>query len=345
MAIPTPAQFEALRVDGNADVCEVLQKYSAMINLMADLSAGMFNPDGTLSTELTNLICATGCGGGGTATSTTGAGSSTSAYFASRFLDGAVFKGRLFYLTIPGFTYSTINGSMNEVILGMSVRPSDGVVFVLYVDMTADTAPYPVRLGTVSVSTGVVTPIAALDLGGTPQVENLPYDRYSLEFSSTGTLYMSYWISGGSTTSQIYTLNTTTGAMTQLGTSVQMDVSANYFFVFSLAFDSGGTMYALGFNQGTNEYAIASINLTPNPSFGNALLATVQCVLTAAASVPLVDSTIWQGLVCKSGNKYVWARGTGDIYKAVTGTTCGSSVVMTGTSAMANITAVAGIPS
>ena len=60
MPIPTPAQFEALRVDGNADVCEVLQKYAAMVNLMADLSAGMFKADGTLSTDMVNLICASG---------------------------------------------------------------------------------------------------------------------------------------------------------------------------------------------------------------------------------------------------------------------------------------------
>lgn len=346
MAIPTPAQFEALRVDGNADVCEVLQKYVAMINLMADLSAGMFNEDGTLSQEFTNLICATGCGGGGTATSTTGSASSVSTYFASRFLGGGgVFKGRLFYMTIPGFTYSTINGDMEEVIYGMAVRPSDGVVFVIYSNETADPSPYPLRLGTVNVSTGAITPIDIINFGGTDWTSIGPTDNYSLEFSSTGTLYLSSWTSGASFNSRIYTVNLTTAELTGLGVSVEMDSAGVYFYVFSMAFDPSGTMYGLGFNPNTNEYQICSINLTPNPAFGNALLATTQCAMTPAGGVPAPGATLFQGLICKSGKKYVWVRSTGDIYQEVVGTTCSSAAVFLAPSSMSDITAVAGVPS
>lgn len=350
MALPTPADFDALRVTASSPVCEVLANYVRAIDLMAQLVSSIYNPDGSFTQEFIDKICASGCGGGGTATSTTGATSSASFYFTSRYLDGGIYKGRFFYGTAPGFTFSTINGSMTEAVLGLAVRPSDGVTYCIYMDMTNDSSPFPLRLGTISVSDGTITPIDIINSGGSDWSDTFPYDKYSLEFSSGGILYMSYWEPGGacggaSSTSKIYTVNLTSGEVTALGTSVQMDSSANYFYVFSLAFDASGTMYGMGFNGATNSYSICSINLTPNPSFGNALLATEQCSLLTVASVPCVDATIYQGLVCKNGKKYVWARATGDIYQMVDGTTCGASLVATGTSAMAGITSTAGVPS
>ena len=296
-----------------------------------------------------NLICASGCGGGGTATSTTGASSPTSAYFATKYLDGSVYKSRLFYVTIPGFTYSTINGSMNEIVVGLAVRPSDGVVFVAYYErQLVDPFDYVLKFGTVSTSDGTITNIGTINSGGTDFTDLSANDRYSLEFASDGTLYLSYWISEASHDSQIYTLNTTTGAVTQLGTGVMMDSALSIFYLMSMAFDSSGTAYGLGWwsTGATYDYAICSINLTPNPSYSNRLLATVQCtIMSGALPAPTVDNTIWQGLVCKDGNKYIWVRGTGDIYQQVLGASCSSALKMTGTSAMGGITAVAGIPS
>lgn len=347
MAFHPPSEFNANRVNSGDSVCEALTKVFRQVNLLADNVAAERNEDGSFTAGFIAKICATGCAGGGgdTNTSTPDPSASTSIYMASRFLSGGVFRGRLFFIESGGWTYTTINGNMDQVILGMAIRPSDGVAFVVYVDQTNDSSPYPLRMGTLNLTTGAITYIATINSGGSDWSTLGADDQYALEFKADGTLYLGTW--SASPVSNLYTVNLATAAITAVGVDVQMDSGANSFLVYSMSYDSGGTLYALGFDCTTNRYITASINTTPNPAFGNALLATEECEILQVASVPTVNNQIWMGLVNKGGEKFIWTRGTADIYQVADGSGCVSPFVqkMTGAPSMAQVTAVAGVPS
>ena len=308
----------------------MLQNYVQMINLWADFYANIYNQDGSFTQEFIDKICATGCAGGGTGSSTTGASSSVSLYMASRFLDSGVYRGRFFYIDSGAFTYSTINGSMNEVITGIAVRPSDGVVFVLYYDWTLGVHPLDLRLGTISTSTGTITPIGIAVSGS----NLLPNPDYSLCFKSDGTLLMSSKVGA----SQIYTVNTSTAAITALGSGLYY--GGALLTLNSIAYDSGGTLYGYGRNGGTTFYDIVTINTTPNPSYGLALVATQHCANTSPIEA-------FNAMAIKNGKQLAFYKSVGDLYEMGDGSGCVSPMVnkMTGSSAMADVTAAGGTPS
>jgi len=330
-ALPTPSQFNALRVTSGDPACTVLQNYVAMINYVADWYANIYNPDGSFTQEFIDKICATGCAGGGTGSSTTGASSSVSLYMASRFLDSGVYRGRFFYIDSSSFTYSTINGSMNEVITGIAVRPSDGKVFVLYYDWTLGVHPLDLWLGTISTSTGVITPIAITVPGG----GLLPNPDYSLCFRADGTLFMSNRLGAP----QIYTVNTTTGVPTALGAGIYWGGTGTL-KPDSISFDASGILYGYGCDGSAVAGTLFTINTTPNPSYGLALVATLSC-----GSVNPCGT--FNALAIKGGQKMVFYTGTGDLYSIRDGSGCLSpaALKMLGSTAMADVTAAGGIPS
>ncbi len=351
MAWHPPSEFNNNRVNPGDSVCEALAKVFQQVNLVADNEAFKWNEDGTLSAAYIARLCATGCAGGGdTATSTPDPEGSTSIYMASRFLSGGVNRGRLFFIDSSDFSYSTVNGDMQQVIVGMAISPVTGIAWVVYQDMVADSSPFPIRLGTVNLATGIITFIAVINSGGSDWSDLLTYDRFSLEVMPSGTLLLSYWEISGGTNSRLYTVNLITGELTQLGaasTNVVMSDTAATFIVYSIAYDSGGTLRALGFNISTNSYITATINTTPNPAFGNSLVATQECQLSSVGSVPVVDQTIYQGIVNKSDDRLIWVRATADILKVADGSGCAVPAVLklTGTPSMSNVMAVAGVPS
>lgn len=74
MACPTTVDFQALIVDEDSSVCDQLRKLGRLAQTVSDAYACIYNADGTLTTEFTDKICATGCGGDATTSSTTSGG-------------------------------------------------------------------------------------------------------------------------------------------------------------------------------------------------------------------------------------------------------------------------------
>lgn len=331
--LPTPAQFNALRVTSSDPACTVLQNYVKMIQLVADLVGNIYNSDGSFTQSFIDKICATGCAGGGTGSSTTGASSSVSLYMASRFLDSGVYRGRFFYIDTSTFTYATINGSMNEVITGISVRPSDGVVFVLYYDWTLGVHPLDLWLGTINTSTGVITPIAVVLAG----VALLPNPYFSLSFTPAGVLYMNVTAALPGT-AQLYTVNTTTGVPTAVGNTFRLVSNpTSVVSVQSISYDSSGVLWAIG-TDGVHgaDVNLYTVNTTPDPSISNALMATYQCSAFGASVV--------NALFIKGSKKYSFYTGVGDIYQIADGSTCGLITKLVAPASMADVTAAGGTP-
>lgn len=343
---PTPAQFEALVPDANAPVCDQLGNYLQMTVLFKDWVRWHYRDDGTPTTDFLNLICASGCGGGGTSSgsSSTGPGGTTTAFLASRFESGGVYRGRLFELNTSSWTYSTIAGDMDQMLIGLAVHPSTQVLWAVYYDMTGDSSPYPLRLGTIDTSTGVVTPVAIINDGGSDIETTLPINNFCLEFKPDGTLLMGFYYLIGVNVSDtgIYTVNTTTGAVTEIGTGLYMVGIANRFKPTSLSYNLAGDLVALGLNMVTGEIITSTVNLTPNPAFGNVIEATEVCALGT------LPTDFYVGLLEKNTRSNVVVQGFADIYSVTDGTgACITPFVirMTGAPAMANVTAVAGLPS
>lgn len=329
--LPTPAQFNALRVTSSDPACTVLQNYVKMIQLVADLVGNIYNPDGSFTQAFIDKICATGCAGGGSGSSTTGASSNVSLYMASRFLDAGVYRGRFFYIDTSTFTFSTINGSMNEVITGIAVRPSDGVVFVLYYNWTLGVHPLDLWLGTISTSTGVITPIAVVIAGA----QLLPNPQYSLAFRSDGVLFMD----GHEGPSQLYTVNTTTGVPTALGDHYRLVSSPTSMVqIMGVSFDSFGVLWGIGGDGasgvGLNLY---TINTTPDPSISNALMATFVC--------NFVGASVFNAFTMKNAKKYAFYTTVGDLYQIADGNTCGLVSKIVAPASMADVTAAGGVTS
>ena len=337
--LPTPAQFNALRVTSSDPACTVLQNYVKMIQLVADLVGNIYNPDGSFTQAFIDKICATGCAGGGSGSSTTGASSSVSLYVSSQFLISSEnrYGGRFFYVDTSTWTYQTINGDMRngaltQVVLGVSVRRSDGVVFVIYIEEPAlPTVLMDLKLGTINTSTGAITEIGVVFAA----TENSAQDsNYSLVFGPTGTLYLGSRLGGPG--GQVYTVNTSTAVPTALGDSVY-NGTVNY-----MAMDSNGVMYCMGGYHPPSVFdgPVAELSLTPNPSYGDALVAT-------ADSCPNINSVFQRIIFCKGTNTYLFNPPNGVIYHIKSGSTCVVPNVVKmdpGASAFSNILAAGGVP-
>ena len=355
MPCPTPSDFNDLIVSLEAPVCEQLRKLGRLSKAVSDAYSCIYNEDLTFTTGFNTKLCATGCGGGGgdTNTSTSDPTGPGAAYMATQFLSGGVYRGRLFSLETGGWTYTTISGSMDQVIVGMAVRPNDSTLWAIYFDATGDASPYPLRLGTVNVTTGALTYVDTINSGGSDWDSSVPWiDYYSLEFRPNSTLLMGYWSSPTSTDAQIYSVSTTTAALTAIGTRLNAVGVASYFFPYSLSYDAAATpaLHCLGLNAATGDVTTSSVNLTPNPSAGNVIEATEGCVITnTGSSLPAgAAARTYTGLLNKNGKQQIVVRALGDIYE-VTNTIGGCSnphvLKMTGAGSMTDVTAVAGIPS
>lgn len=329
-------------------VCEAFAKTFKMVNLTADQQAFIFTEQGDFTTTFKVLLCATGCAGGGgdTNTSTPDPSSDTASFVASYFVSAGKNRGRFFFVNFADFTYTTINGDMDAVILGMAIRPSDGVVFVLYRDETNDPAPAPLRLGTISTTTGTITPIAPLTVSGVPQTPN-GMTGMGLVFQPGGTLMMSQWVNEfAALQSQFYTVNTTTADATALGFQVFLLDTATVVNPISSAYDTGGNLRCICWDGGA-QYRSIVINTTPDPAYSYALTATLECSLGGSATPPHVGTNTFTGPLNKNGFRYEWFQQTGDIYQYVDGGGCMVPTVlkMLAPASMAHVTAVAGLPS
>ena len=340
--LPTPAQFNALRVTSSDPACTVLQNYVKMIQLVADLVGNIYNPDGSFTQAFIDKICATGCAGGGSGSSTTGASSSVSLYVSSQFVISAEnrYGGRFFYVDTSTWTYQTINGDMRngaltQVVLGVSVRKSDGVVFVIYIEMPSfPTASMDLKLGTINTSTGAITGIGVVFAASESQAE---YSNYSLAFGQSGTLYMGSRLGGPG--GQVYTINTTTAVPTALGSGIYNGAisAVNY-----IAFDSSDIVYCMGGDAPPSVWdgPVSTLDLTPNPSYGNALVAT-------PGACSYINSGVQRILFCKGAELYLFNPPNGIIYHIQSGSTCVSPHVVKmdpGASAFSNILAAGGVP-
>lgn len=347
MAFVPPSQFAANRIQSGESLCDALAKVFRQVNLVAEQSSFEWTEAGEFTVEYKAKLCATGCAGGGgdTSTSTPDPSGVATAYLANRFLSGGgVFRGRLFSIEAGGWTYSTINGDMAQVLVGMAVRPSDSTLWAIYIDSTNDANPFPLRLGTVNTTTGAVTYVATINSGGSDWSQNGVEDYYCLEFKPDGTLLLGS-VDGSV---NIYTVNTATGEAAAIGTQVLMVGTANSFYPWSLSYNSAGVLHAMGINGSTNSIISATVNLTPNPAAGNAIEATEACEILALGALPPPTQRIYNGLLNKNSKRQTVVRGTADIYEITDAAgACINPFVlkMNGATSMTGVTSMAGVPS
>ena len=341
-ARPTPAQFDALVPDPNAPACDQLRAYLQMTRLYADWVSWHYGPDGLPTQDFINLICATGCAGGGTSdsSSTSSGGGSSTAYLSSRFFSGGAYRGRFFTVNTDSWTYSTVAGNMDEIILAMAVHPSTGVVWVIYENQTATADPFPVKLGTINTTTGVVTSVATLNASGSDIEDSggLFYPgRVALAIRADGTFFYTYSDATQFTgAGRLYTVNPATAELTNVGTTMTMDSTSNRFTATSMSFDSGGALIAVGQNDWLGPILTVTINTTPNPSFSNQIVCTQECELLAAAAT----QNIYSGLAIRGSAKYYSYTPIGDLYQGVSTTgSCSTVAKMTAPASMAGVLA------
>lgn len=322
-ARPTPAQFDALVPDPNAPACDQLRSYLQMTRLYASWVSWHYGPDGLPTQDFVNLICATGCGGGGTSDSSStssgggGGGGSSTAYLSSRFFSGGAYRGRFFTVNTDSWTYTTVAGNMDEILLAMAVHPSTGVVWVIYENQTATSDPFPVKLGTINTATGVVTSVATLNASGADIEDSggLFYPgRVALAIRADGTFFYTYSdATQFSGSAKLYTVNQTTAALTNVGTTMTMASTTNRFTPTSMNFDSGGALRGIGQNDWNGPILTVTINTTPNPAFSNQIVCTQECSLLGFSATP----EIYSGLVIRGSAKYYSYTPTGDLYQGV----------------------------
>lgn len=345
MILPRPSEFAALIPDPNAPVCDQLRNFFEFQRRWSEYYALVYNEDMTFTTDYTALLCAAGCpggiGGGETNTSSSGAypGSSV-AYATSRFISNGNWHSRLFSInTASTWTYQTINADIQQYIIGLAVSPSDSTLWAIYSDIVAE--PYPntyLKLGTVNTTTGAITFVANMNTGGVNWLENFTSPGIAMTFKPDGTLICG---TAGGFSNRLYTVDTTTGAVTQIGTYLYLLGGGSTFVPTALSYNLSGTLIALGIDNSTGFASLASINLVPD--INNLINATVLCAVDQN-----VGHTINKWLLNKNGQSVGVVDYIPYFYAVANspGACIDSGILkMVGPSTMNNMIAVAGIPS
>lgn len=267
-------------------MCEQLRKMATTTKLISDVYAEIYTGEGALTASFLEKVCALDCTGtGGTGSTSTTLSSSTTpapvsvvdlnmyAFSTSvdggggnqskmRRIDGGVFDSN------KTFSYfgSEITLAGNKTVVGSALHPSTGVLWVLYYDGTLGAPNSNATLATVDKTDGSVVDVAAVTNGGSP-LGNLANAnlRYRISFDPTDS---SLWLlirNGNS--NYIYTVNTTTGAMTLVGLVDELDPSPQSSVrAESLFFNHDGTPFVTS-KDANNVVKVFSFSKTTDAVF------------------------------------------------------------------------------
>lgn len=344
MSCPLPSDFQNLLVDVNAPVCDQLRKLGQLSSLVADAYECIYTQNGGFTQTFIDKLCASGCAGGSTDSSSTGAPGAGTVYRASQFLGAGsyrtVYKGRVFSMNPATWTYTTLMGDTYDVVIAMAFHPATGTIWALAFNQEAAdiaaggmTANIPLKLGTINPTSGAFNLVATVNTASVDWIEStttLLNDPWGLVFKADGTLLFTH-------KDLIYTLDTSTAAVTALGSGYIVD-SALSTSQEPTGFHrkTDGTLLCL---TERGDLRTGVLDPTPYPPFSNAIVVTEDCLLSSPN--PLV------GPVFYGGAWYGAMSTTGDVYQITeTDGTCKSpwTLKLVAPASMANVTCMVNSP-
>ena len=282
--MPTKEQFEQTILDINGSTCDQFKKMVTLSKLISEVYGEIYNNDGDLDPNgaFLKAICSNlDCDGNGPVGSTT---STTAAPVATDEVDLFLFRTELdapslksVMLQMNGSQFDsneTINAAditdipSNKVIQAAAIQPGTGDLYVIHTSGVSGESgsDLDLVLATCDKTTGVLTDVATLTIGGVNQNYSSSYGvtgvPLGMDFKrDDGTLYVTTPGNG------LYTMDPTNAVMTLVGV-IGLPTGSDNKLTSYLSFDHDGTLFSVGSPQGSSSsHLLRTISLTTDPTY------------------------------------------------------------------------------